>query len=576
MELTDTAAFPAEKQPNASRVRQVLAHAGEKYSAMVERKAATLPRAAKASNAKEYGFFNDDGRISLHSEEAFQQGLSFEARYIGSLNIPAPRSKLDIVHAMRKVRLEFKNKGIKKKLVTIKVSSAGIEVTMKVPKKRNHPSLETSPLIMHHPIHRIFYVSHDTQDFRVFSYISGEIQSKLCRCNVFKTIKKSQALEVVRTVGQAFEVCHSLEASLADQPGASPASPTSTASPAGGVPAAAPAPAPSPVPVPVSAAPPLNHPSDSDSEPSSADAAKKPPPAPTDTSSEQPSVDTPPSPLSGEQPVVSEPAPASEPTETRKPPKSPSERPRAATEQPRSPDGRRTTRRDRVSCSPAERRLLEPLGGLPQMAAERRHMLLEALSVPASPMDGRRAATLSPDALTAPAPEQLHDVHRLAGSSSLYHQLQLMRERLVQQQQQTQAALAQVHLVRDQLQAETAARLEAQARTHQLLLHNRELLDHVQVLVSELQSMEERDAAASAVRDKGGCDDAVSPVASSTSLSSEEAKRPSAADRSAQLVRDLERLNSAPAGTLARVSRSGSDRATHGAGRPAINRHVSK
>ncbi|KAF0288875.1 Dystrophin-like protein 1 [Amphibalanus amphitrite] len=387
---------------------------------------------------------------------------------------------------------------------------------------------------------------------------------------------ESQALEVVRTVGQAFEVCHSLEASLADQPGASPASPTSTASPAGGVPAAAPAPAPSPVPVPVSAAPPLNHPSDSDSEPSSADAAKKPPPAPTDTSSEQPSVDTPPSPLSGEQPVVSEPAPASEPTETRKPPKSPSERPRAATEQPRSPDGRRTTRRDRVSCSPAERRLLEPLGGLPQMAAERRHMLLEALSVPASPMDGRRAATLSPDALTAPAPEQLHDVHRLAGSSSLYHQLQLMRERLVQQQQQTQAALAQVHLVRDQLQAETAARLEAQARTHQLLLHNRELLDHVQVLVSELQSMEERDAAASAVRDKGGCDDAVSPVASSTSLSSEEAKRPSAADRSAQLVRDLERLNSAPAGTLARVSRSGSDRATHGAGRPAINRHVSK
>ena len=79
---------------------------------------------------------------------------------------------------------------------------------------------------------------------------------------------------------------------------------------------------------------------------------------------------------------------------------------------------------------------------------------------------------------------------------------QLMRERLVQQQQQTQAALAQVHLVRDQLQAETAARLEVQARTHQLLLHNRELLDHVQLLVAELQSLEERDAAVTAVRDK--------------------------------------------------------------------------
>ena len=94
-----------------------------------------------------------------------------------------------------------------------------------------------------------------------------------------------------------------------------------------------------------------------------------------------------------------------------------------------------------------------------------------------------------------------------------------MRERLVQQQQQTQAALAQVHLVRDQLQAETAARLEAQARTHQLLLHNRELLDHVQVLVSELQSMEERDAAASAVRDKVRPATAVS--AAGTSLGSD-------------------------------------------------------
>ncbi|XP_037078929.1 carboxyl-terminal PDZ ligand of neuronal nitric oxide synthase protein-like [Pollicipes pollicipes] len=147
-----------------------------------------------------------------------------------------------------------------------------------------------------------------------------------------------------------------------------------------------------------------------------------------------------------------------------------------------------------------------------------------------------------------------------------------MRERLVQQQQQTQAALAQVHLVRDQLQAETAARLEAQARAHQLLLHNRELLDHVQLLVGELQVIEERDA----VRDKVTCDDAASPVASSTSLSSDEAKRSPAEEASVRLLRDLERLNSAPAGaTLPRASRAGSERAAHAA-RPAVNRHVSK
>lgn len=38
--------------------------------------------------------------------------------------------------------------------------------------------------------------------------------------------------------------------------------------------------------------------------------------------------------------------------------------------------------------------------------------------------------------------------------------------------------------------AETAARMEAQARVHQLLLQNRDLLQHITVLVQQLKELE--------------------------------------------------------------------------------------
>ena len=39
-------------------------------------------------------------------------------------------------------------------------------------------------------IYRIFYVSHDSQDLKIFSYIARDPCSNLFRCNVFKTNKK--------------------------------------------------------------------------------------------------------------------------------------------------------------------------------------------------------------------------------------------------------------------------------------------------------------------------------------------------------------------------------------------------
>ncbi|KAK1787249.1 hypothetical protein P4O66_002765 [Electrophorus voltai] len=106
-----------------------------------------------------------------------------------------------------------------------------------------------------------------------------------------------------------------------------------------------------------------------------------------------------------------------------------------------------------------------------------------------------------------------------------HHHLQFLQQQLLQQQQQAQVAVAQsvavvrrrweqvakmkdcsvkpqhkevivsppqVQLLQDQLAAETAARMEAQARSHQLLLQNRDLLQHVALLVKHVGELEAR------------------------------------------------------------------------------------
>ncbi|PIC21462.1 hypothetical protein B9Z55_026286 [Caenorhabditis nigoni] len=133
-----------------------------------------------------------DCRIPLHNELAYQHGIHFEAKYVGSMEIPRPGTRIEIVAAMRRVRYEFKARGIKKRPVDITVSVDGVKVVLQR-KKQKEKGLswdESKLLVMFHPIYRIFYVSHDSQDLQIFSYIARDGASNTFKCNVFKCSKK--------------------------------------------------------------------------------------------------------------------------------------------------------------------------------------------------------------------------------------------------------------------------------------------------------------------------------------------------------------------------------------------------
>ncbi|XP_064003261.1 carboxyl-terminal PDZ ligand of neuronal nitric oxide synthase protein isoform X2 [Pogoniulus pusillus] len=336
-----------------------------------------------------------DLRIPLHNEDAFQHGICFEAKYIGSLDVPRPNSRVEIVTAMRRIRYEFKAKNIKKKKVSLIVSVDGVKVILKKKKKKKEWAWdENKMLVMHDPIYRIFYVSHDSQDLKIFSYIARDGSSNVFRCNVFKSKKKSQAMRIVRTVGQAFEVCHKLSLQHTQQN--------------------------------------ADGQEDGDSERNGDD------------------LDVPACRLAG------------------------AERAASAEE----------TDIDAVEL---------PLPGADILDFSRGVTDLDAVGKEASAYADVKVCLHPEDILTAspkmllPSSAQLPD---LGTPLSAHHQMQLLQQLLQQQQQQTQVAVAQVHLLKDQLAAEAAARLEAQARVHQLLLQNKDLLQHISLLVKQVQELE--------------------------------------------------------------------------------------
>ncbi|XP_041861606.1 carboxyl-terminal PDZ ligand of neuronal nitric oxide synthase protein-like isoform X2 [Melanotaenia boesemani] len=342
----------------------------------------------------------DDGhdlRIPLHNEEAFQHGINFEAKYIGSLDVARPSSRVEIVAAMRRIRYEFKVKNIKKKKVNLVVSVDGVKVTLRKKKKKKEWTWDESKMmVMQDPIYRIFYVSHDSQDLKIFSYIARDGQSNVFRCNVFKSKKKSQAMRIVRTVGQAFEVCHKLSLQHTHQ---------------------------------------------------NADGQE-------DSNGEKNGIDS----------SVA----AQEQSATEKTPTVAEETDIDAEEANQLPGVEDLNLNRGVTDLDATAKTTD-LNHSENKASEEASLLLSSprMLLPA-------LGTLVPPG----APLSVH------------HQIQLLQQQLQQQQQQTQVAVAQVHLLKDQLSAEATARLEAQARVHQLLLQNKDLLQHISLLVKQIQELE--------------------------------------------------------------------------------------
>lgn len=101
-----------------------------------------------------------DSKSPVHNEDAFDHGIAFKVKYIGTKEIHKPSSRAEIVTAMRRIRYEYKVYGAKKERTELSIAVSGIKVVRREEGKRSwithhrkkNPSVETE--VMQYPINR--------------------------------------------------------------------------------------------------------------------------------------------------------------------------------------------------------------------------------------------------------------------------------------------------------------------------------------------------------------------------------------------------------------------------------------
>ncbi|KYQ52089.1 Dystrophin-like protein 1 [Trachymyrmex zeteki] len=448
---------------------------------------------------KQYNLVHNDEydtRIPLHSEEAFHRGIVFHAKFIGSMEVPRPTSRVEIVAAMRRIRYEFKAKGIKKKKVTLEVSVDGLKVTLRKKKKKQQQWMDENKIyLMHHPIYRIFYVSHDSHDLKIFSYIARDGSSNTFKCNVFKSSKKVTCKMIARwmTASSAANMAmlkNSLRGTaMASSEPSTPASP-GPSSPLG-----------------FETTPrPRKKLSFKEPETFNFFKLRKPSTRPRLIHAQN-SID-----LSFDE------NPFEEENEDLDELESQAMRVvrtvgqafevchklsiNNTTEDRGEKDGENhgenygdvyedqdeiPNEQSQPSPTPVHKDI-SLLGDTEDSVPEQTSVTCLLRS-----HDGPATTTSTSPIRQSPSGTVTSECGGLLVGgelTALKHEIQLLRERLEQQSQQTRAAVAHARLLQDQLAAETAARVEAQARTHQLLVQNKELLEHISALVGHLREQE--------------------------------------------------------------------------------------